>query len=302
VAGNSIQSTANNANLVKFRMRNIECTRPFTLVGPSAGTCFGDVWLDNCKFVGANGTVTATCVNNLSLSNCYFENSVTLVNVAWFYSAAAEMQGAFSMTCSSLVDAPSGGFNCASLINGVYGLGAATLTKGGTAIGSLTVVGSRMNSSSGTVTIPVGWTVQLYGSFMRGNVVNNGTLQLRSGFVEGTLTGTGTTTRNQKASQVSNDSSVTATTVSDALTALDGGFKVVSVVSSATTVGGAPAEAIANAAVQAGDFVHWSILDGGAGAVKGVSAVAAAGSITFTFSANPSNDTVISYMVARTIP
>ena len=55
------------------------------------------------------------------------------------------------------------------------------------------------------------------------------------------------------------------------------------------------------AGVLAGDHVCWSILDGGTGTVKGVSAVAGAGYIDFTFSADPQNDAIISYMVSRTL-
>lgn len=51
--------------------------------------------------------------------------------------------------------------------------------------------------------------------------------------------------------------------------------------------------------VLAGDIVVWSILDDGTGNVKGVSAVAGEDVITFTFSADPQNDAIISYAVLR---
>lgn len=50
---------------------------------------------------------------------------------------------------------------------------------------------------------------------------------------------------------------------------------------------------------QAGDYVMWSILNSGTGTVTGVSAVAGSGGVTFTFSADPQNDAIISYMVFR---
>lgn len=53
--------------------------------------------------------------------------------------------------------------------------------------------------------------------------------------------------------------------------------------------------------VLAGDHVCWSILDNGTGNVTGVSAVAGADYIDFTFSADPQNDAIISYMVSRTL-
>ena len=54
---------------------------------------------------------------------------------------------------------------------------------------------------------------------------------------------------------------------------------------------------VANAA--SGDLVFWSILNDGSGSVTGVSAVAGTGTITFTFSADPQHDSIISYGVIR---
>lgn len=50
--------------------------------------------------------------------------------------------------------------------------------------------------------------------------------------------------------------------------------------------------------VKAGDMVSWAILNDGSGNVTGVSAVAGNGGVTFTFSADPQNDAIISYCVA----
>jgi len=50
--------------------------------------------------------------------------------------------------------------------------------------------------------------------------------------------------------------------------------------------------------VKAGDMVSWAILKAGSGNVTGVSAVASNGGITFTFSADPQDDAIISYCVA----
>ena len=49
--------------------------------------------------------------------------------------------------------------------------------------------------------------------------------------------------------------------------------------------------------VKIGDKVAWSILNDGTGNVTGVSAVAGDGKVTFTFSADPQNDAIISYIV-----
>jgi len=77
-------------------------------------------------------------------------------------------------------------------------------------------------------------------------------------------------------------------------------------------VGGAHTESTADAAngaailvvdanVSSGDDVSWSILDSGTGSVTGVSAVAADGGITFTFSADPQGDCIISYIAVTTL-
>jgi len=50
--------------------------------------------------------------------------------------------------------------------------------------------------------------------------------------------------------------------------------------------------------VKAGDMVSWAILKAGSGTVTGVSAVASNGGVTFTFSADPQDDAIISYCVA----
>ena len=50
--------------------------------------------------------------------------------------------------------------------------------------------------------------------------------------------------------------------------------------------------------VKAGDMVSWAILKAGGGTVTGVSAVANNGGVTFTFSADPQDDAIISYCVA----
>ena len=49
--------------------------------------------------------------------------------------------------------------------------------------------------------------------------------------------------------------------------------------------------------VKAGDMVSWAILKAGTG-ITGVSAVANNGGVTFTFSADPQDDAIISYCVA----
>jgi hypothetical protein len=55
--------------------------------------------------------------------------------------------------------------------------------------------------------------------------------------------------------------------------------------------------AVVVSGAKAGDLVTWAILNDGTGNVTGVSAVAGTDKITFTFSADPQNDAIISYML-----
>jgi len=66
----------------------------------------------------------------------------------------------------------------------------------------------------------------------------------------------------------------------------------------ADSIMGAAVEVVVAGAVS-GNKVVWGILNGGSGSVTGVSAVAGTGKVTFTFSADPQADSIISYMVLR---
>ncbi|MEN6368600.1 MAG: hypothetical protein ABFD77_02755 [Thermotogota bacterium] len=205
-AGNSLQSTANNGNLKKLRLINIETTKPIVITGPNGGTGFSDVWLQDCKL---NDAITLNCINSFSLMGCYLPVAISCTNVAWFYCDSANWGGTFSFKCDSTADAPSGGFDCTALLNGVYQTGAVTLTKVGTANGVVAVLGgSRINSSSGTIVVPSGWTLQAYNSFIRGNLTNNGTFQQRGAFVEKVFANAGTWTADTKSSMLAYTPSV----------------------------------------------------------------------------------------------
>lgn len=117
----------------------------------------------------------------------------------------------------------------------------------------------------------------------------------------------------QEAGDHSLASAVAPTTLNECITRLNdlkAKYNAHDADSSAHTTGSTHQEATANAAlgaailvtasgVQSGDYVIWGIINNGTGNVTGVSAVAGAGGITFTFSADPQDDAIINYAVFR---
>ena len=85
----------------------------------------------------------------------------------------------------------------------------------------------------------------------------------------------------------------------DENTGHNGGDSVVANQVAATNAAHGDTNRVPVAGVTTGDVVWWSILNGGTGKVTGVSATAGAGYIDFKFSADPQNDTIISYIVVR---
>lgn len=119
----------------------------------------------------------------------------------------------------------------------------------------------------------------------------------------------------QEAGDHSLASAVTPTTLSEALTRLNdlkAKYNAHDADSTAHTTGSTHQEAVSDVAFGAailvaeddvivGDEIVFGILDSGTGTVVGVSAVAGAGGITFTFDDDPQDDCVISYAVFRTV-
>ncbi len=85
----------------------------------------------------------------------------------------------------------------------------------------------------------------------------------------------------------------------DEATGHDGGASVAANQVAATNAAYGDTNRVPVAGVTTGDVVWWSILNAGSGNVTGVSATAGAGYIDFKFSADPQNDTIISYIVVR---
>lgn len=217
VAGNALQSTANNANLFALHLSDIIFAKPVVITGSAAATCFNDVLWTNVRFV-TGSSLTVTCVNNISMVDVYSEVAFVYSNVAWSYLEGGQLQGTFSFTMDDTATLPSGGKDGTILANGIFQSGTVSYAIGGTATYTVALNGCRWGS--GAVTVPAGVSVLAYASYLRGVVTNNGAITLRSATMQGYVAGTGTLTLNQPASQYANDSGVVGTTVKDALDTL----------------------------------------------------------------------------------
>lgn len=219
-SGNALQSAANNDNLVALHVDNLIFAKPVVLTGANGASSFADVLLANVSFTGT-ATLTATCLNNLSMRNVYSEQAISYTNVAWSYLESGQLQGTFSCTQDSALDTPSGGAAGTVLANGIFLSGTCSYTIGGS--GTLTLAPNGCRWGNGAVTVPSGVTIYAYNSYIRGTQTNNGAIVLRNSTMEGYVAGTGTlTTTAQPASQYANDSVVSGTTVKDALDTLNG--------------------------------------------------------------------------------
>ena len=220
-AGNALQSTADNDNLVALHLKNIIFAKPVVVTGSNGAASFSDVVWEDISFTGTS-SLTATCINSISMKNVYSEKNINYVNVNWSYIESSQLQGSFAITMDDTQNLPSWGKDGNLMANGVVQSGAVSYTIGGTATYTPGIYSSRWGSSNPAVTIPNGVTIYAYNSWLRPTQINNGAIHLRNSTMQGYIPGTGTLNiDNQPASQFKNDSSVTGATVKDALETLD---------------------------------------------------------------------------------
>lgn len=220
-SGNALQSTANNTNLFALHINNIIFSKPVVLTGVNGTTAFTDVMFNNVKF-NETGTITASCINNLSFTNgCYDECDIALNNVNYVYQQGSQLQGNLSITSDSTENVPSQGLGSTLMVDSITLLGSPTYTIVGTGTITLAVTGSRWGVNS-AVSVPAGVTIYAYNTFLRGTHTNNGAIVLRSGStIESYVAGTGTLTitGNDSKFQYYNNSvsGLTATNVNSAI-------------------------------------------------------------------------------------
>ena len=188
-SGASLSSATTNSNLVGLHISNVIFAKPVVLTGANASTAFQDVMLKDVSFTGTS-SLTATCLNNLSMTDVYSERPFSFTNVAWSYIESGQLQGTFTAVMDSTLDLPSAGSAGTILANGVFLSAGTSYTIGGTA--SYTVAPNGCRWGSGAVTIPLGVSLIAYNSFLRGTITNNGAISLRNSVMEGYVAGTGT--------------------------------------------------------------------------------------------------------------
>jgi len=218
-AGNALQSTANNANLYALHLSDLIFAKPVVLTGGAGDTSFSDTLWTNVRFT-AGSSLTASCINNITMVNVYSEVPFAYTNVSWSYLESGQLQGTFSFVMDSTQPVPAGGKDGTILANGIFQSGTVSYTVGGTASYTVAVNGCRWGS--GAVAVPAGLSIIAYNSALRGTITNNGAVTLRGATMQGYVAGIGSLTLSQPASQVGNDSAVPGTSAKDALDLLQG--------------------------------------------------------------------------------
>jgi hypothetical protein len=224
--GCSIRSEVNNDGLLNLHVHHIFTNKLVSLIGASDGTSFGsDIVFDSCYIHAGLTTKNVNSVNFVGYWEMY--GPVLVSNVAGnsFIGEAGIKDATITIESDGSANYPVG---CSG--HDIYVVFANTLcgpnitynfVNGGT--GTVTFrMGNRIGTNGGTTTVPSGCNLLAYDSTLRGNYVLNagGALTLSNAHVTGTITGAGTLTLEEKASQIKNDSSVTGVSVKDALQTL----------------------------------------------------------------------------------
>ena len=229
-AGKSLQSEANNDNLVTFHINDMQFTKgAFDMVGASDGTAFGnDFVFESCFWTAAAPVLFQNC-NSPNIAGYFEVYDLKYSNVACpsiCGEAGVKPSGvtAFTIETDHTANKPSGWFGDAY---GTYVFLAYTNVKAMTwslLNGGHAFVQARMGTRlCGSVTIPADGEVLSYGAVLKDDwtIAVGGKLTLAGGsFCTGTLVNNGTLDLQQPASQVGNDSAIVGTTVKDALETL----------------------------------------------------------------------------------
>jgi hypothetical protein len=210
-----LQSKTDNANFASLHVIGFSLAGIIDIIGN--GTNFGtDCVIEDCGITGA--TISAESITCFNLCNSKWDSIVTITNVYTAgYSGGAGGNPSKGTTVIFDTAKPNAGRTWLTAESTVCGP-ITTSTNGGA---NSTVFqgrnGARIGTTGSAHTIGANTQFQLWaGVFIRGTVTNNGVLATGGSFIE-TLAGAGAVTLLARCSQVKNDSSVSGTSVSDAL-------------------------------------------------------------------------------------
>lgn len=232
-SGLALRSNANNANFYDLHMENIQFSMPTEMTGSANGNYFGyNFFFDNCYWA----TTASALFKNMTYPSfngdwTKFSGGLTISNVTQF--AINGIGGFKSGAANNIIETD-------ETANMPYGFGTlkgtsvlctSTRTPDVTwsLIGIATMTGTalqlracRHGGAGGT--IPANVQVIAYNSALIGSfvVATGGRVDLYNSQVSGTLSGTGTINRYQYASGLANDSTLSGTTVKDALDSILG--------------------------------------------------------------------------------
>ena len=172
---------SNVSSLSQLFVRNIEVGGTFTLTGDGTSE-----QMNSCNFynVSFSGAVNITATNATAFYGVSFFNVVNFTNLSYLYINGAQFIEDWTITADSTGVIPSRGINpgTGGSIAIIFNIIANNVifVKGGTAAYVFQPHMSRMGVSSGTYTIPAGWTMTPHSTVLRGTWVNNGSLALRN--------------------------------------------------------------------------------------------------------------------------
>jgi len=231
-SGNALQSTTSNDNLAWLQFQNIEFAKAVDLTGASTNTWLGyNLFFDDCLFSSGNVTF-----KNLSYPSTRGKTrflgagTVKLSNVtqAGF---GSDFEITSAVTTLTIETDQTGGVKTPQ----GWTTGTKVIFTGGATAKDITWSMVNITTWTGTAvqvracrwgtsgnTIPANVQFLAYNSVLLGNyvVAASGTLTMYNSVVSGTITNSGTWTIYNPASQIKNDSTVTGTTVKDALETL----------------------------------------------------------------------------------
>jgi hypothetical protein len=178
-------------SLSQLFVRNIEFGGAFTLTGDGTSE-----QMNSCNFYDTTftGEVNITATNATAFYEAAFFDTVDFTNLSYLYINGAQFNDDWTITADSEGVIPSRGINpntggsisiiFSTIANNVY------LVKGGTAVHVFQPHMTRLGRTTGSYTIPSGWTVSAYGAAFRGTWTNNGTMSMKISGTDNRVKGT----------------------------------------------------------------------------------------------------------------